>query len=222
MSTRLSVLDPGDMESRARLLSRHEQELLARILQHAETLSAESAELLPLVQAAIVRAVGELLLLRSAEETAAEIVQTLKKQGPHPPKAEPFQPLRDDGPHPPKPPGPGEVEPLPGRILRNLRVPERSCLSLARIHQSRRGPERRGRSLGHIHRSRPDPGKCSRRRSRSSPNPLRRHRDRRREVHIRQSHRGRERHRCARALLSFLHRLAQGGCERWRLPRKSF
>ena len=114
MSTRLSVLDPGDMESRARLLSRHEQELLARILQHAETLSAESAELLPLVQAAIVRAVGELLLLRSAEETAAGIVQTLKKQGPHPPKAEPFQPLRDDGPHPPNPPGPGEVEPLPG------------------------------------------------------------------------------------------------------------
>jgi len=104
---------PGDSKAKLNLLLRHEQELLARILHHAEDLSTISKELLPLVQTAITRAVGELLLLRSAEETAAEIVEILKA-GPHPPKS---RPQRDTGPHPPvppKPPGPGEADPLDG------------------------------------------------------------------------------------------------------------
>jgi hypothetical protein len=117
MPTRLSstsdLLPEGP--DRVNLLQRSEQELLARILQHAESLSAAQAELLPLVQKAVARAVGEVLLQRSAEEVGIEIVEILKKQGPHPPKAEPILP--DTGPHPPKPPlppGPGTEEPLTG------------------------------------------------------------------------------------------------------------
>jgi 2OG-Fe(II) oxygenase superfamily len=103
-----------DPKERVNLLLRHEQELLARVLQHTEMLSTTQAELLPLMQRAIARAVGELIMQRSAEGVGIEIVEILKKQGPHPPKAEP---LPESGPHPPKPPsppGPGQVEPLTG------------------------------------------------------------------------------------------------------------
>jgi predicted 2-oxoglutarate/Fe(II)-dependent dioxygenase YbiX len=120
---------PGDPEERVDLLSRHEQELLASILEQAERLSAGQPELLRLMQIAIARAIGDLLLERAAEQAGIEIVAILKPKGPHPPKGEPLREPHlpkspkppgaggaepTTGPHPPKPPGPGKTTPTTG------------------------------------------------------------------------------------------------------------
>ena len=114
MSARTSShfqLVPEDPEQRANLLSQSEKELLARILENCESLSAEMSAVLPLMQTAIARAVGEVLLGRSAERSGAEVVEIIRASGPHPPTP--------PGPHgapvlppsPPAPPAPGTVPP---------------------------------------------------------------------------------------------------------------
>ena len=99
-----------DPEQRANLLSRSEKELLARILEQAESLSAPQTEVLSLMQTAIARAVGEVLLQRSAERTGAAVMEIIRASGPHPPTP--------PGPHgapviPPSPPSPPAPVPVP-------------------------------------------------------------------------------------------------------------
>ena len=90
------------------LLSPRERELLASILRHARQRADESPEMTRNVEEMLARAVGEVLLERSAEMAGRDVLEQIRQQSFPTISAGPPSPSPAPGPHPPAPaPGPG-------------------------------------------------------------------------------------------------------------------
>jgi len=90
------------------LLSPRERELLASILRHARQRADESPEMTRNVEEMLARAVGEVLLERSAEMAGRDVLEQIRQQSFPTISAGPPSPSPAPGPHPPAPsPAPG-------------------------------------------------------------------------------------------------------------------
>jgi Rps23 Pro-64 3,4-dihydroxylase Tpa1-like proline 4-hydroxylase len=89
-------------------LSPRERELLASILRHARQSTDESPNISRSLDAVLARAVGEVLLERSAEMAGRDVLEQIRQQSFPTISAGPPSPSPAPGPHPPSPaPAPG-------------------------------------------------------------------------------------------------------------------